>query len=348
MPSSPRKGKTSSSLPVWRRLDLGVCDPYRAQTFVESVAVSVGRGEAPNTVLYARPRRPYVSLGFHQSASEELDEEEVVRRNLPILRRVTGGGTTYLDPDQVFYQLVWREGDPRGERWSGAGALREFLRGPRRALRDLGLEAEFREPADLVIRGRKVSGNAGGDWEGAHILVGGVLGHADTEAMAAILRCPDRRFRALLEREMQTLLTGLDRELPGPVSLETLPDRIDRAFAKEGLFRSVEGPPLEAEERRFVEEVGPRHRDPSWIQIPPVPRDPGPVVRSVRVAGPWHVWMMRGEVPSAMFWGTSEGPRVVRAYRGSDEPSRDSEIPLKDGEAGWGVVQRLWRAHYRD
>ena len=314
--------------PAWRRLDLGACEPYRAQTFAESVAVSVAQGEAPDTLLLVRPRESYVSLGFHQVAEEELDLEEVARRGLTVIRRVTGGGTTFLDPSQTFYQLVYREGAVPGVPGEGgARDLAHFLRGPLRCLHELGLRADLRPPSDLVVAGRKISGNAGGDWEGAHILVGGLLGSVDVEAMADILRSPHPRFRELLRSEMARELTSLDHELPAPPAGEVLPRCLARGFEEEELFRLVPGEPLPAEEARFQREVLPRHRERSWVQLPPLPpRAPREVIRAVKVAGDRFALAVRMPGEDGLYLAVSQSGALVHVEHVEGDRAGSSQV----------------------
>ncbi len=277
--ASPR----ADELPVWRLLDLGRCAPERAQAFVEAVAASVAANEAPNTLLVAQPDAPYISLGFHQSFVEELDPGFLERRPLPVLRRVEGGGTTYLDPDQGFYQLVYRDeaGGP-----GGPADLARFLAGPVRAARSLGLAAELRVPSDLVVGERKISGNAGGDWDGAHLLVGGFLGRADTRTMTDLVRLPAPGLRPIVRREVDRWMTSWERETGAPPRWEVLTRALVEAFRAERLFDARRGPPLPAEERRFETETWPRHQDPAWRELPPIPRAPGGPIRKLRIAGP--------------------------------------------------------------
>ncbi|HLY77564.1 MAG TPA: hypothetical protein VKT21_06730 [Thermoplasmata archaeon] len=275
--------RDDDALPVWRRIDLGRCPPLRAQAFAESVAESVAEGEVPNTLLLAQPSAPYISLGFHQSLAEELDPGFLQRRPVPIIRRVEGGGTTWLDPDQWFYQLVYR--DPDGGP-GGTSDLERFLAAPARAARDLGLAVDLRRPSDLVVGDRKVSGNAGGDWADAHLLVGGFLGRADRDAMTDLLRLPHPAVRSLLRAEVERWITSWEAETGALPAWEAVGERLVGAFRTLGLFRTRPGRPTPAEESRFRSETVPRHEDPAWRELPPVPKPPGPLRRRIRVAGP--------------------------------------------------------------
>ncbi len=275
-------GGPPAALKAFRFLDLGAVEPYRAQTLVEAIAPDVARGASPPTVLLATPERPYASLGFHQSYDEEIDEEFVRRSQVPVIRRVTGGGTTWLDRSQAFYEFIYPSD---GELPSGAEAFPRLLDGPLRALRALGVAARLRPPSDLVVGERKVSGNAGGEWEGANILQGGLLGERDAGSMARLLRSPHPAFRDRLTREIEGQLTSVSDELGRPVSGLELHQALRRALTEPAGPGLVPGALSPEEERRFREEVLPRHRTRAWTRLPPVASPTAGILRRVRVAG---------------------------------------------------------------
>ncbi len=267
---------------AFRLLDLGAVEPYRAQTLVEAIAPSVARGTSPPTVLLAAPERPYASLGFHQSYDEEIDEGFVRRSQVPVIRRVTGGGTTWLDRSQAFYEFVY---PTDGELPSGTEAFPRLLDGPLRALRALGVAARLRPPSDLVVGERKISGNAGGEWEGANILQGGLLGERDAGSMARLLRSPHPAFRDRLTKEIEGQLTSVSDELGRAVSGLELHQALRSALTEPAGPGLIPGALSEEEEGRFREEVLPRHRTPAWARLPAVASPTTGLLRRVRVAG---------------------------------------------------------------
>src|SRR3972149_10328844 len=95
----------------WRLLDLGKPEPYLAQTFYESVAEAVHEGSSRNPLILLQPGRPYACLGYHQDLLKEIDVEFCEKAGLPIIRRGQGGGATYLDGNQVFYQIIARNSE---------------------------------------------------------------------------------------------------------------------------------------------------------------------------------------------------------------------------------------------
>lgn len=295
-----------------RLLDLGAVDPYTAQTLVEALAPSVATGESPATLVVATPTAPYASLGFHQVYGEEVDDAFVGRTGVPVIRRVTGGGTTWLDLSQVFFEYVYpMDGGLPG----GPEAFPRLLVPPLRYLRSLGLFARLRPPSDLVVGERKISGNAGGEWEGANIVQGGLLGHADVDQMVGILRSPHPAFRDLLRSEMRAQLTSVSAELGRPVEGGELRAGLLATLRADPHLRLVPGEVSPREARRYQDEVLPRHRDPTWLNAPARAADPSDPPRRVRIAGSRFLegWRISPDPPDWRFRIVEEG-RPLRTY----------------------------------
>jgi lipoate-protein ligase A len=265
----------------WRLLDLGHCEPYVAQTFYEAVAEAVHRELSPRTLILLQPSAPYACLGYHQDLEKELDVEFIEEAGLKIIRRSQGGGATYLDRGQVFYQVVFRDSEaiPRD-----VGRLFERLLSVTvEAYRRLGVPAEFKPLNDVVVGGRKISGNGAGMHESATILVGNLILDLDYDLMARVLRVPDEKFRDKMAKSMREWVSTLRRELGSPPSAEEVREVYAAAFQEVLGVELVRGEPTEEEWGIFEEETKPRHTSREWLymEAPATQRREG---RAVKIA----------------------------------------------------------------
>ena len=204
------------------------------------------------------PDRPHLCLGHSQDLEAEVDLEFCARRRLPVFRRAVGGGLVYLDSRQVFFQLVL----PRGGWRPVAEVYRRCLEPVVAALSSLGLGATLRPPADVVVSGRKISGNGGGDLSGHPVVVGNVLLDFDYETMTAALRAPNPVFRELVARRMRRRLTTLSRELRRVPSRRVLARLLAASFeAALGPFRRGR---VDEALRREMARVGSEMASPDW------------------------------------------------------------------------------------
>jgi len=157
------------------------------------------------------PDKRYVSLGLHQNPRDEIDFEFCNDKNIGIFRREIGGGTVLLDPRQIFFNLILkrnRDDVPK----IPENFFRKFLRPVTLALDELGIDAEYRPICDLVIGGKKISGNGGGEIGNCRVLAGGLLLDFDREMMAGALKC-SKGLKKMYVEHMKENLTTIREEL---------------------------------------------------------------------------------------------------------------------------------------
>jgi len=165
------------------------------------------------SVVVTSPQDPIVSVGYFENLDESVDLNFCRERGISVMRREIGGGTTYLDRNQVFYQLILRKGNPIipiriTDRY------RLFSKPPLETYGRFGVEAAFRPISDLCTKeGRKIAGEAGGDIGECVVFAGGILLDFDYQTASGIIRCPDQTFRKMLYKSMKDNLTSMRQVL---------------------------------------------------------------------------------------------------------------------------------------
>lgn len=195
---------------------------------------------------------PFVVLGLSNRASQEVRVEACAARGVPILRRVSGGGTVVQGPGCLSYALTLRIGDI--EELNSITATNRFIMERNRA----ALEALIGEPVavrgftDLETGGRKFSGNA--QRRGRHALLfhGTILYGADLDVIDQLLQHPSREP------------TWRDRRAHGefirnfPATREQIATALRQAWGATPPFR-----------HEFTTEIlkplAARHADPEWV-----------------------------------------------------------------------------------
>jgi lipoate---protein ligase len=168
-----------------------------------------------------RPSTPYICLGFHQDAEQEIDMEFARANDIPVFRREVGGGAVYLDSGQLFYQMVIRADRPDIPS-NKAEFYRKFLQPMVDTYREFGVNAEYKPVNDIIANGRKVSGNGAAEIEGMLVLVGNFILDFNYEMMSKSLRVPDEKFRDKVFKTLQDNLSTTLREtgsIPAPRAL---------------------------------------------------------------------------------------------------------------------------------
>src|SRR5208282_4253098 len=99
-----------------------------------------------------------VSIGTFQSMANEVNVEECNRSNVSYVRRLTGGGAVYHDSNgEITYSVIAPESlFPKNIIESYKVICSWVISG----LAILGIKAEFVPINDIVVNGKKISGNA--------------------------------------------------------------------------------------------------------------------------------------------------------------------------------------------
>lgn len=98
--------------------------------------------------------RPSIIIGKHQNTIEEIDADFVHEHDITVVRRISGGGAVYHDLGNLSFSFITRYTPQRFNNYA------EFTGPVVQALRELGVAAERTGRNDIVVDGRKVSGNA--------------------------------------------------------------------------------------------------------------------------------------------------------------------------------------------
>jgi len=214
-------------------------------------------------LILLSPASPYVCIGYHQDATQDVDLEYCREHNIPVFRREVGGGATYLDGQQLFYQLVLNRDHPLAT--SDKATLYQRVLDPiAQAYRDLGIEAYYRPVNDIITdAGRKISGTGAAHIAESVILVGNLIFDFDYRTMVHVLRVPDEKYRDKVHKSLYENLTTMRREL------DTLPSE-DKAVSVlvrryEEILGSLEPAPLPAEVLDKVEELRPQFLSDEWL-----------------------------------------------------------------------------------
>jgi len=187
-------------------------------------------------LVLVSPESPLGSVGYFQDTQKEVDLEFCRRAKIPLMRREIGGGATYLDQNQIFYQVIWRKDNTRlPQRIKDVFSI---LSEPAcQTYRVFGIDAHFRLENDIVTEeGRKIAGEGGGNIGNSMVFVGGILMNFDYSTMTRMLKVPDEKLRDKIFRTIEENVTTMRRELgtvpPRSEIISVLVDRFSRVLGR--------------------------------------------------------------------------------------------------------------------
>lgn len=221
----------------------------QTQSVYHALAENMTR-DSQDVILICWPNAPYLCLGFHQVFESTFDAEECRRRGLPVLRRRLGGGATYLDSNQLFYQCIFHH-TRMPAILTDIYAL--ALAAPVNTLKWLGLPAELRDINEIEVDGKRIAGTGGGRIDEACVVVGNLLFDFDFEAMTAVWRTPSASFRLLAEEALRQQLITLN-QLAISDSFEDITEMLIRDFS-EAFDRPIQLDTLTVDEINAATEI---------------------------------------------------------------------------------------------
>jgi lipoate-protein ligase A len=99
-----------------------------------------------------------------------------------------------------------------------------------RGLKSLGVSADFQSVNDVVVSGRKISGNAQTRHLGIMLQHGTILVDADLEKMFRLLKVSDKKIRDKMITSAEKRVTTLKNELGDRLSLDDVAKALTRGF----------------------------------------------------------------------------------------------------------------------
>lgn len=183
--------------------------------------------QLPEPVFLFWRTTPTLMLGRYQNPYEEINLEYAREHSIALVRRMSGGGTIYTDLGgwQFSFIVPGDEGDID---------FQSYLRPILRALDALGLDAEFNGRNDLLIGGRKFSGNAQYRKAGYTVHHGSLLFDTDIGRMVAATHADPYKILSKSIKSVRERVTNLSEHLPAPMSPGDFKRRVVSAVVGDG------------------------------------------------------------------------------------------------------------------
>lgn len=150
---------------------------------------------------------PTVIIGRNQDLEAEVNLPYCRDHDVKVVRRKSGGGCVYADKGNIMISYISRRGEV-------AEIFDRYLSAVTACLRSLGLNAEKSGRNDVLVEGRKVSGNAFHQLTDRSIVHGTMLYDTDFDALETAIRPPveklERHGVASVRQRVENLKTYLD------------------------------------------------------------------------------------------------------------------------------------------
>ncbi|MEA4805709.1 lipoate--protein ligase [Acetobacterium wieringae] len=157
---------------------------------------------------------PTLMVGKYQNTIEEINQNYAKENGIKVVRRITGGGTIYTDMGGWQFSFI-----TRGQ--SDTIDFSKYISPVIEGLKKLDVPAEFNSRNDLVIQGKKFSGNAQCMLNGYTLHHGSLLFSTDFEQMVKCLTVDDYKIISKGIKSVKERVTNISDHLTKPIDTDT-------------------------------------------------------------------------------------------------------------------------------
>jgi lipoate---protein ligase len=168
---------------------------------------------------------PAIIIGRNQNTIEEINADVVNERGIRVVRRISGGGAVYHDLGNLNFSFMTHDVSARFNRYD------LFNRPVVEVLRSLGVPAEIGGRNDILVEGRKISGNAQFATAGRMFSHGTLLLDSNLDDVTAALRPKPGKIESKGVKSIRSRVANICEFLHEPIAVTELRDRIlERIF----------------------------------------------------------------------------------------------------------------------
>ena len=157
-----------------------------------------------------------IIIGQYQNALAEIDLDYVKANNIKVVRRMTGGGAVFHDLGNLNFTFI----EPHTKSEDSNAMFSRFTAPIIKALNSLGVKAYLEGRNDLLIDGRKFSGNAMCISNGRVLQHGTLLFSASMNNLGAALKSRPEKFIGKAVQSNVSRVTNISQHLTTPMSID--------------------------------------------------------------------------------------------------------------------------------
>lgn len=195
-----------------------------------------------------------VVIGKNQNAYAELDVDFAREQGIRIARRITGGGAVYHDMGNLNYTYI------SAKKENSEIDFASFCAPIIESLRSMGVEAALSGRNDLMVDGKKISGNAQHLANGRVLHHGTLLYNSDLSVLSTVLRADPEKLKAKAIRSVSSRVMNIREVLPLEGGADELAERI-----LQGLIEKNGGEMADAPKNGEIDALCARNSSDEWL-----------------------------------------------------------------------------------
>ncbi|AOV08532.1 lipoate--protein ligase [Sporosarcina ureilytica] len=192
----------------------GITDPQINLAIEEYVLRTMDIDEDSFLLFYIN--EPSIIIGKNQNTIEEIDTDFVEKNGIKVVRRLSGGGAVYHDLGNLNYSFITKDD---GESFRN---FKKFTEPVVEALSKIGVKAELIGRNDLLVEGRKISGNAQFATQGRMFSHGTLMFDTEIDTVVSALKVRKDKIESKGIKSIRSRVANISEFLQEPMTIEEL------------------------------------------------------------------------------------------------------------------------------
>ena len=161
-----------------------------------------------------------IIVGKYQNTLSEINYDYVRENNISVVRRMSGGGAVYHDLGNLNFSFTKSGAD------SNLTDFEKFTKPIVDVIRSLGVDARFEGKNDLMIDGRKFSGNAAHIYKNKILHHGTILFASEMRNVAEALRINPVKYQDKAQKSVPKRVTNISEHLREPMTVKEFTEKV--------------------------------------------------------------------------------------------------------------------------
>ena len=189
----------------------GITNPQINLAIEEYVLRNLGEDES---YLLFYINEPSIIIGKNQNTIEEINTDYVESKGIKVVRRLSGGGAVYHDFGNLNFSFITKDD---GDSFHN---FKKFTEPVVQALKKMGINAELSGRNDLMVEGRKISGNAQFSTKGKMFSHGTLLFNSEMDHIVSALKVRKDKIESKGIKSVRSRVANISEFLHEPMTME--------------------------------------------------------------------------------------------------------------------------------
>ncbi|WLD95338.1 lipoate--protein ligase [Alkalihalobacillus sp. AL-G] len=166
------------------------------------------------TYLLFYINEPSIIIGKNQNTVEEINSPYVKENDIHVVRRLSGGGAVYHDLGNLNFSFITRDDG------NSFHDFKKFTEPVIKALNKLGVPAELSGRNDILVEGKKISGNAQFSTKGRMFSHGTLMFDSQIENVVSALNVSMDKIKSKGIKSIRSRVTNIREHLHSDMTIK--------------------------------------------------------------------------------------------------------------------------------